>query len=105
MTTRMSFAFPLDVFSRLDWLVVGAYMALMATIGAFAARKKTDAEGYFLAERQMPTFAVALSIVATSLSVATFIGAPQESFNGDLTYLSLNLGGFLAVLVVATLFI
>jgi SSS family transporter len=93
------------VFTRLDWIVVGAYLALMAVIGTLAARKKTDAEGYFLAERRMPTFAVALSIVATSLSVATFVGAPQESFAGDLTYLSLNIGGFLAVFVVATLFI
>jgi solute:Na+ symporter, SSS family len=93
------------VFTRLDWIVVGAYMALMAVIGTLAARKKTDAEGYFLAERRMPTFAVALSIVATSLSVATFVGAPQETFNGDATYLSLNIGGFLAVFIVATLFI
>ncbi|CAN5701779.1 sodium:solute symporter [soil metagenome] len=101
----MPLAIPLAVFSRIDWLVVGAYLALMAVIGTWASRRKTDAEGYFLAERRMPTFAVALSLVATSLSVATFVGAPQESFNGDLTYLSLNLGGFLAVLVVATLFI
>src|SRR5687768_14848164 len=93
------------VFTRLDWVVVGAYMLLMAIIGTLAARRKTDAEGYFLAERRMPTFAVALSIVATSLSVATFVGAPQETFNGDLTYLSLNIGGFLAVFIVATLFI
>jgi SSS family solute:Na+ symporter len=96
---------PLAVFGPLDWAVVGVYLALMAGIGAWAARRKTDVAGYFLAERQMPTWAVALSVVATSLSVATFNGAPQESFNGDLTYLSLNIGGFLAVLVVATLFV
>jgi solute:Na+ symporter, SSS family len=97
--------FPLAVFGPADWAVVAVYLALMAGIGAWAARRKTDAAGYFLAERQMPTWAVALSVVATSLSVATFNGAPQEAFTGDLTYLSLNLGGFLAVLVVATLFI
>jgi len=96
---------PLAVFGVLDWAIVAAYLALMAGIGAWAARRKTDAAGYFLAERQMPTWAVALSVVATSLSVATFNGAPQEAFTGDLTYLSLNIGGFLAVLVVATLFI
>ncbi len=96
---------PLAVFGTIDWCVLAAYLALMAGIGAWAARKKSDAAGYFLAERQMPTWAVALSVVATSLSVATFNGAPQESFAGDLTYLSLNIGGFLAVLVVATLFI
>jgi Na+/proline symporter len=100
-----SHSLPLAVFGPLDWAVVAAYLALMAGIGAWAARRKTDAAGYFLAERQMPTWAVALSVVATSLSVATFNGAPQEAFIGDLTYLSLNLGGFLAVLVVATLFI
>src|SRR5689334_6706701 len=62
-------------FARIDWLILAGYFCLMAVIGALAARKKTDAEGYFLAERSMPMFAVALSVVATSLSVATFLGA------------------------------
>jgi len=96
---------PLAVFGPLDWGVLAAYMALMALIGTLASRKKTDAEGYFLAERRMPTMAVALSVVATSLSVETFNGAPQQTFRGDLTYLSANIGGFIAVAVVATLFI
>lgn len=89
----------------LDWAVVGAYLAGMAAIGTLAARRKTDAEGYFLAERRMPTIAVALSIVATSLSVATFVGAPQYAFTGDLTYLSQNSGVFIAAIVVATIFL
>ncbi len=92
-------------FTLLDWGVLGAYLLLMAAIGTWAARKKTDAEGYFLAERKMPTWAVALSIIATSLSVATFVGVPQESFTGDLSYLSLTLGGFVGVFIVAILFI
>jgi solute:Na+ symporter, SSS family len=92
-------------FSRIDWLILAAYFALMAVVGTLASRKKTDAEGYFLADRSMPMFAVALSVVATSLSVATFLGAPQQSYTNDLTYLSLNIGGFIAVFVVAALFI
>src|SRR4051794_27630594 len=95
----------LAVFTHLDWGVVAAYLALMALIGTLAARRKTDAEGYFLAERKMPTLAVALSVVATSLSVATFVGVPQYSFNGDLTYLSQNLGVFIAAAIVATVFL
>lgn len=97
--------FPLATFGVIDWGVLLAYMALVAAIGTLASRRKSDAEGYFLAGRSMPVWAVTLSIIATSLSVATFIGAPQESFAGDLTYLSQNIGTFLAVLVVATLFI
>jgi SSS family solute:Na+ symporter len=95
----------LAVFTHWDWGVLGGYLVLMAGIGFWASRKKTDAEGYFLAERRMPTFAVALSIIATSLSIATFVGVPQAAFKGDLTYLSLNMGGFLAVIIVGTLFI
>jgi len=97
--------FPLAVFSWIDWTILFTYMALVVAIGAWAGRRKTDAEGYFLAGRTMPTWAVALSIIATTLSVATFVGAPQESFKGDLTYLSLNLGGFLGTFIVALFFV
>jgi len=95
----------LAVFGTLDWTIIAAYLAVMAVVGFLAARKKTNAEDYFLAERSMPIWAIAMSVVATSLSVATFLGAPQQSFKGDLTYISLNIGGFLAVFVVAAIFI
>jgi solute:Na+ symporter, SSS family len=96
---------PLAVFTRWDWGLLLAYFAVMVLIGWRVTRRRTDVEGYFLAGRAMPTWALALSLVATTLSVATFVGAPQETFKGDLTYLSLNLGGFIAVFIVAILFI
>ncbi len=95
----------LAVFGTYDWAVLIGYMLLVVLLGTIASRRKTDAEGYFLAERSMPMFAVALSTVATALSVATFVGAPQESFGGDLTYLSQNIGGFLAIFIVAVFFV
>src|SRR5438552_10901335 len=95
----------LAAFGPIDFAVVLAYFGLMVFIGHYVARRKTDAIGYFLAERSMPSWAVALSTVATALSVATFTGGPQISFKGDLTYLTLNLGGFIAVFVFAFVFI
>lgn len=95
----------LAVFGPLDVGVLLAYLLLMALVGAAAARRKTDARGYFLAERAMPAWAVALSVVATSLSVATFVGVPEQAFKGDLSYLVTNAGGFLAVFIVAGFFI
>jgi solute:Na+ symporter, SSS family len=53
----------------------------------------------------MPSWAVAVSIVATSLSAATFIGAPELSYSGDLTYLATNIGMIIAAIVIAFLFI
>ena len=53
----------------------------------------------------MPTWAVAISLVATMLSSVTFVGVPDIAFKGDLTYLTLNLGGLIAVFVVAIFFV
>lgn len=93
-------------FGALDWAVVGAYLALLLVSGIWFARKEpAGASEYFLAGRRMPSWAVAFSIIASSLSVATFIGVPELAYKGDLTYLSTNIGGLLAVIVVAYVFI
>jgi SSS family transporter len=98
-------ALPLAVFGALDWGIVGLYFAAMIYIGVIAARKDQDTREYFLAHRSMPTWAVAISIVATSLSAATFVGAPDAAYKGNLSYLVLNVGSVLAVFIVAILFI
>jgi SSS family transporter len=85
--------------------VVIAYFALVTIVGLAVARKDQDAREYFLGNRSMPTWAVAVSIVATMLSAATFVGVPDSGYAGDLSYLSLTLGGIIAVFVVALLFI
>ncbi|MBM3329310.1 MAG: sodium:solute symporter [Calditrichaeota bacterium] len=53
----------------------------------------------------MPSWAAAVSLLATALSAATFIGGPQQAYRGDLTYLSANLGAIVAVFIVALYFI
>lgn len=90
----------------LDWLVLGGYVAVLVGTGVWLGRKRiSGAEEYFLAARHMPAWAVGVSILATSLSAATFIGAPESSYRGDLTYLSTNIGMIIAVFVLAVWFI
>jgi len=45
--------------------------------------------------------AVAISLLATSQSAATFLGGPEYSFNRDLTFLGFYLSAFLAIIFVA----
>jgi SSS family solute:Na+ symporter len=97
--------FTLATFAALDWIVVALYMALIVAVGWWTSRGQQDQDSFFLANRQMPTWAVALSVLATSLSAATFIGAPQIAYQGDLTFLSLNIGAVLAAIVVAVVFL
>ena len=95
----------LAAFTWIDWGVVGAYLLVVLLIGFAASRKQEDEGEFFLAGRRIPMWAATLSLVATSLSAATYIGAPQISFNGDLSCLVLNIGGLLAVAIVALLFL
>jgi SSS family transporter len=89
----------------MDWVVLGSYLAAVVGLGLGFRRRAARRQEFFLAGRSMPSWAVAISIMATSLSAATFVGGPQQAYAGDLTYLSANLGGLFAVLLVAGFFL
>lgn len=99
----------LAAFGTVDWVVLGSYLALMLVIGLVAAyresRQKSGTEDFFLGGRTLPTWALAISIVGSSLSVATFVGVPDQAFKGNLTYLVLYFGNFAAAFIVAFLFV
>jgi SSS family transporter len=90
---------------NLDWVVLGAYLVLLLVTAALVRSRARDANAYFVGERNMPVWAVSLSVIATAMSAASFIGVPAQAYAGDLSYLSANLGAILAVVVVAAYFI
>jgi SSS family transporter len=92
-------------FETLDWLVLALYFALLAATGWWFSRRVKGAQEFFLAGRAMPVWAVAVSVLATSLSAATFLGAPEQAYEADLTYLSATIGTILAALIVASAFV
>ncbi len=92
-------------FGLVDWIVLGCYFALLVGTGVWLSRRQKGTEDYFLAGRSMPAWAVSISVLATSLSAATFIGAPQDAYDGNLTYLSATLGTIVAAIIAAAVFI
>ncbi len=82
-------------------MVLAVYMAAVIALGIFVGRKKRGSDEFFLAGRSMPMWAVSISVLATSLSAATFIGGPQQSYTSNLTYLSATIGGIIAIFIVA----
>jgi len=92
-------------FHVLDWAVVCAYLAIVVVLGLRFRRRAARRREFFLAARSMPVWAVAISVLATAQSAATFVGGPEQAYRGDLTYLSANLGGLVAVLVVSIFFL
>lgn len=85
-----------------DLLVIALYIAAVVTIGVLSRRPHPSRDDEFLlAGRSMPFWAVAISILATMQSAATFVGGPQESFDGNLSYLTVNIATILAVVIIS----
>lgn len=89
-------------FSTLDWIVFASYFILLAITSAVLSRTKINSSrDYFLSPHAMPMFAVALSVLATSQSAATFLGAPEYSYAHDFTFIGFYFSALLAVVFVA----
>lgn len=56
------------------------------------SRRQENATDYFLGARDLPAWAILLSIVATETSAITVISTPGISARGDLTFLQLSFG-------------
>ena len=95
-----------SAFSTLDWLVFGSYFIILALTSFILSRVKiTTSRDYFLGANKMPMFAVAVSVLATSQSAATFLGAPEFSYVHDFTFIGFYFSALIAVVFVAYILI
>jgi len=67
----------------------------------WVSRNQRTAGDYFLGARDLPAWAIMLSIVATETSALTVISVPAVAARGDLTFLQLPLGYLIGRLGVA----
>jgi Na+/proline symporter len=88
-------------FTSLDWAVVAGYILLLALAGILSTRRQRDAADYFLAGHRVPIWLVAVSVLSTTQSAATFLGAPDYGYRGDYTYLTSYIGPLIAAFLVA----
>jgi len=78
-----------DFFSRPDLWVIAVYMLGMLGVAWYVSAGSRDAEGYTLGNRQLPGWAIGLSVLGTFTSSLTFLGGPGKIFReGDWNYLS-----------------
>jgi solute:Na+ symporter, SSS family len=87
--------------SRPDLVVVVLYFILTLGVGLWVARHQRSASDYFLGARNLPAWAILLSIVATETSALTVISVPGIGARGDLTFLQLTFGYLLGRIGVA----
>ena len=80
------------MFTPLDTLVLVVYMAGVIGLGTWMGRSQRSARDYFLAGRDVPWWAVMLSVVATETSALTFISIPATAYTSDFWILQLAAG-------------
>jgi solute:Na+ symporter, SSS family len=73
----------------IDLIVIAIYVSGCTALGAWLGSKSQGLKGYFLAESDIPAWAVMISIVATETSTATFLSVPGVGYQGDFTLLQL----------------
>jgi SSS family transporter len=90
-------------FTTLDLVVLIAYLVGVTAWGAWLGRGQRGGTDYFLGSRELPWFAVMLSIVATETSTLTFLSVPGVSYAGSLVFLQLTFGYLLGRVLVSVL--
>ena len=67
--------------SAIDYVIFGIYAVVIVAIGLFSSRKNTkSAEGYFLAGKSIPWWAVGASLIAANISAEQFIGMSGSGY-------------------------
>jgi solute:Na+ symporter, SSS family len=73
--------------SLIDWSIIGAYLLWIVWDGIRLTKKSNELEGYLLASRSLPWWAVGLSVMATQLSAITMIGTTGQGYAEGMQFL------------------
>jgi Na+/proline symporter len=85
----------------LDWAVVVAYLVWIVWDGLKRSKATDAVEGYFLANRSLPWWAVGLSVMATQLSAITLVGTTGRGYSEGLSIVQLYLGLPIAMVILS----
>lgn len=83
----------------LDWVIVVAYLAFMIFDGIRMTKHSKSVDGYFLANKSLPWWAVGLSVMATQLSAITLVGTTGQAYADGMRFIQFYYGLPLAMII------
>ncbi|MCC6824876.1 MAG: sodium:solute symporter [Acidobacteria bacterium] len=91
----------------LDLIIIFGYLIGITAFGILFSGKQETTEDYFVGDRNVPWWAIAMSIVATETSTITFVSVPGIAFakGGNFQFLQLVFGYMLGRIVISVIFI
>src|SRR5919109_5475958 len=91
--------------TRLDLGIIALYLAGITLFGLRFRRRRRSLRDYFLADRNIPWWAIALSIVAEETSTLTIISTPGLAYDTNLTFLQLVFGHLVGRVIISLILI
>jgi SSS family solute:Na+ symporter len=85
----------------IDWTIIAIYLVWIVWDGIRLTKKSNELEGYFLASRSLPWWAVGLSVMATQLSAITMIGTTGQGYVDGMRFLQFYYALPLAMIVLS----
>ena len=84
-----------------DWAVVAAYLVWIVQDGLKRTKAADEVEGYFLANRSLPWWAVGLSVMATQLSAITLVGTTGQGYADGMRFVQFYFGLPIAMVILS----
>ena len=85
----------------IDWAIVIAYLAWILIDGVRRAKGTHAIEGYFLASRSLPWWAVGLSVMATQMSAITLVGTTGQGYADGVRFVQFYFGLPVAMIILS----
>src|SRR5438445_12390024 len=87
--------------NRLDFAIIAVYLVGITLFGLRFRKRQRTLRDYFLAGRDIPWWAIALSIVAAETSTLTIISIPGLAYDTNFTFLQVVVGYVVGRFVIA----
>jgi len=85
----------------LDWLIVVTYLVWVVWDGLRRTKATDQVEGYFLANRSLPWWAVGLSVMATQMSAITLVGTTGQGYADGMRFVQFYFGLPVAMIILS----
>src|SRR6266571_4885197 len=87
--------------NHLDLAIIAVYLIFITLFGIRFRKRQRTLRDYFLADRNIPWWAIALSIVAAETSTLTIISIPGLAYDTNLTFLQVVMGYVVGRIVIS----
>jgi len=87
--------------SPLDLGIIAVYLAGITLFGLRFRKRQRSMRDYFLADRDIPWWAITLSIVAAETSTLTIISIPGLAYDSNLTFLQVVMGYIVGRIIIS----